>query len=344
MRFVLAVALACGIGAVAEAQTELSLLALGDTGRPSSWPAQLTPQYRVGEAMAREDRRAPVEAIVFLGDNFYPDGLSRRTLLRRVRENVAGPYCHFLTLTRLGRRALRDHCSLALAQTHPVPIIAVLGNHDVGRGQGVALQRAGIPRFVGNWLTPDGARSYELGAGVSLVAYDSTAIDEGLPATALARALAESKGPWRILAAHHPIADPGAGWHAEDTAPVLEAIRSSGKLVHLFLAGHQHSLEALRAPGAALHVVSGGGGAKVRPVTPTPGERLFGEARYGFARVDATPEVLEVTLLALSGPFDRSAEPRARFRIDPDGRVERLDALSAPPAAGRAAARARARR
>ena len=344
MRFALVVTLACGIGTLAGAETELSLLALGDTGKPRSWPAALTPQYRVAEAMAREDRRAPVEAIVFLGDNFYPHGVSRRSLKRRVRENLAGPYCHFLTLTRRGRRALRDSCALAPAETHPVPIIAVLGNHDVGRGQGASLQREGIARFIGNWLMPDGAHSYELGAGVSLVAYDSTAIDEGMPATALSRALAESKGPWRILAAHHPIADPGAGWHADDTQPVLEAIQASGKTVHLFLGGHQHCLQALRAPGAALHVVSGGGGAGVRPIAATPAERLFAEARYGFARVDVSPDALEVTLLGLSGRFDRSAEPRARFRVTPDGAVERLDPLSAPPAVGPAAARARARR
>ena len=324
MRFALVVTLACGIGTLAGAETQLSLLALGDTGKPSSWPAALTPQYRVGAAMAREDRRAPVEAIVFLGDNFYPDGLSPRTLERRVRENVAAPYCYFMTLTRRGRRALGDSCALAPAETHPVPLIAVLGNHDVGRGQGVSLQREGIARFIGNWLMPDGAHSYELGAGVSLVAYDSNAIDGGKPATALARALAESKGPWRILAAHHPIADPGAGWHGEDTLPVLEAIRASEKKVHLFLGGHQHCLQALRAPGAALHVVSGGGGAQVRPIAATPAERLFAEARYGFARVDVTPEALEITLLALSGPFDRSAEPRARFRVTPEGAVEAL--------------------
>ena len=344
MRFAVAVTLACLIGTVAGAEAELSLLAVGDTGKPRSWPAWVTPQYRVGEAMAREDRRAPVQAIVFLGDNFYPHGLSRRTLKQRVRENVAGPYCYFLTPTLLGRRALRNHCALAPEETHPVPIIAVLGNHDVGRGQGVSLQREGIARFIGNWLMPDGAHSYELGAGVSLVAYDSTAVAEGMPATALTRALAESKGPWRILAAHHPIADPGAGWHADATAPVLEAIRASGKTVHLFLGGHQHCLQALRAPGAALHVVSGGGGAGLRPLAPTPAERLFAEARYGFARVDVTQEALEITLLALEGPFDRSAEPRARFRVSPGGAVKRLDPVSAPPAAGPAAARARAHR
>ena len=308
----------------AHGEDSLSLLAFGDTGKETSWPERVMPQYRVGEAMAREDRRAPVDALVLLGDNFYGHGLREKTLKRRVRENVAGPYCYFLMLTPKGRRAFRHVCDLAPGETHPVPFIAVLGNHDVGLDQGVDLQRHEIPHFVGNWLMPEEARSYELGAGVSLVAYNSPAITHGAPTTALERALRESKGPWRILAAHHPIANPGAGWHADDTERVLAAITAAGKPVHLSLAGHQHSLQALRAPGAALHIVSGAGGAAIRHISPTPDERLFAESRYGFARVDATPEALDVTLLSLFGPLDRNAEPRAKFRITPSGEVSEV--------------------
>jgi hypothetical protein len=308
----------------ARAEAELSFLAFGDTGKETSWPERVMPQYRVGEAMAREDRRDQVDALVLLGDNFYGHGLRDTTLVRRVRQNVAGPYCYFLMLTRKGRGAFRDVCDLAPEQTHPVPFIAVLGNHDVGLGQGASLQRRGIPRYVGNWLMPEAARSYELGGGVSLIAYHSPLITDGAPATALERALSESKGPWRILAAHHPIANPGAGWHADDTERVLAAIEAAGRPVQLFLGGHQHSLQVLRAPGAALHVVSGAGGADVRRISPTPAERLFAEARHGFVRVDATRDALDVTLLSLFGPLDRTAGPRAKFRVSPDGSVEPL--------------------
>jgi hypothetical protein len=308
--------------ASAQAEPALSLLALGDTGKPTSWPRRFLAQYRVGEAMAREDRRAPVEALVFLGDNFYGEGLEEHTLERRVRWNVAAPYCHFLTLTREGRRALGGACERAPEATHPVPIVAVLGNHDVGLDQGVALQRHGIPRLVGNWLMPEDARSYELGAGVSLVAFHSTSVMDGAPASGLEQALRASEGPWRIVMTHHPIADPGGGWKAPYAERALAAIEAAGRPVHLFLAGHQHSLQALRGPGAALHVVSGAGGADIRRIAPTPAERLFAEARYGFARVDASEAALEVTLFALSGLFDRDAEPRARFRVMLDGLVE----------------------
>lgn len=340
----LAATLLLGILAVAPARAEdrLSLLAFGDTGKETSWPERVMPQYRVGEAMAREDRRAPVQALLLLGDNFYGHGLEVETLVSRLRQNVAGPYCYFLVLTQRGHDAFRKVCDLPPERTHPVPFIAVLGNHDVGLRQGVALQRRGIPRYVGNWLMPERARSYELGAGVSLIAYNSPDVAHGQPTTELERALRESKGPWRILAAHHPIANPGAGWHADDTQRVLDAIAAAGVPVHLFLAGHQHSLQALLAPGAALHVVSGAGGANIRHISPTPHERLFGEARYGFVRVDASPVALDVTFLALDGVFDRDAEPRARFRIAPDGTV--TGPLSAPAVAGRGAGPARARR
>ncbi len=322
MRLAASLLLAILAAAPARAEDRLSLLAFGDTGKETSWPERLMPQYRVGEAMAREDRRAPVQALVLLGDNFYGHGLEPKTLVRRVAQNVAGPYCHFLVLTRRGHEAFRDACTLAPEATHPIPLIAVLGNHDVGLGQGVALQRRGIPRYVGNWLMPEHARSYELGAGVSLVAYNSPDLTHGGPATELERALRESKGPWRILAAHHPIANPGKGWRADGTERVLAAIEASGVPVHLFLGGHQHSLQALLAPGAALHVVSGAGGADLRRIAPTPHERLFGETRYGFVRVDASPSALEVTYLSLFGPLDRQAEPRAKFRVAPGGAVQ----------------------
>ncbi len=303
----------------------LSLLALGDTGKRTSWPTSFLPQYRVGEALAREDRRSPVEALLFLGDNFYPDGLSRRTLRGRLRENLAGPYCHFLQLTEKGRGAVRDVCDRAPEATHPVPIIAVTGNHDVGRVQGVRLQRERLPVFLGNWLMPETARSYELGGGVSVIAFHSEPVMQGLSADALAEAIRGSRGPWRIVIAHHPVADPGAGWKSDYAERVLAALAVAGQPVHLFLAGHQHSLQALRGPGAALHVVSGAGGADIRPLSPAGAERLYAEVAYGFVRIDVSADALDVTFFALRGRLARDAVPAARFRVAPDGSVARLD-------------------
>ncbi|MFM7786579.1 MAG: hypothetical protein ACKPE6_18360, partial [Gammaproteobacteria bacterium] len=53
-------------------------------------------QIAVGAAMQRAHRANPVDAVVLLGDNFYPDGLLADELVPRIIENVARPYCDFV--------------------------------------------------------------------------------------------------------------------------------------------------------------------------------------------------------------------------------------------------------
>src|SRR5262249_46011420 len=179
----------CGAPAPAGgAERRLSVLAPRGTRPPPPLPRGRPPPYPPGGAMAREDRRAPVQALLFLGDNFYPKGLTALEVPERLRENVAGPYCYFLMLTRQGRHDVHDVCNLAPERTHPVPIVAVTGNHDVELGQGVGLQRERLPHYLGNWLMPAEARAYELCAGVSVIAFHPQPIMDGAPAPAPAPA------------------------------------------------------------------------------------------------------------------------------------------------------------
>ena len=55
------------------------------------WPVQL----RVGEGLAAVDRVAPADALVLLGDNFYPRGLRAAELVERARDNLLIPYGFF---------------------------------------------------------------------------------------------------------------------------------------------------------------------------------------------------------------------------------------------------------
>ncbi len=67
----------------------------------------------------------------------------------------------------------------------------------------------------------------------------------------------------------------------------------------LYLAGHDHDLEVLEAPGEPLHVVSGGGGRGLYGlwVRPGDGRRLrFAAPAHGFARVAATPGRLVIEM------------------------------------------------
>ncbi|MDP6540710.1 MAG: metallophosphoesterase [Planctomycetota bacterium] len=307
----------------------LSLLALGDTGQPIGGPlAALRPQHRVARALVAEDERAPIDGLVLLGDNFYPDGLEEDELKDRLRVNIVAPYCRFLRFTARGRGSLEGECGVRQAARHPVPLFAVLGNHDYGERESPMLQKELVPEYIDSWRMPDRAEVFELPGGVSLIPFQSvpTMVGKAKGTAALEKALQRSKGPWRILAAHHPIADPGNG-HADAYARrVRAAIARAGVPVHLFLAGHEHNLQAIEGEGgrddAALHVVAGSG-SDTRKVRGTPRKRLFGVEALGFARIDAEATRLRVSLFRVPATPGTRAVVEARFEIDAEGKVRR---------------------
>ncbi len=312
--------------AEAPAPGPLSLLVVGDTGQPISGPlAALRPQYQVARSLAAEDRRAAVHGLVFLGDNFYPDGLEDDELKDRLRTNVVSPYCRFLAFTSRGRGSLEESCGVDPEDRHPVPLYAVLGNHDYGERESPQLQKEVVPAYLEGWRMPDQVDVHELPGGVSLIPYQSMPLVRGENARGLTRALRRSKGPFRILAAHHPIADPGNGHDEKYGRRVRQAIAAAGVPVHLFLAGHEHNLQVIAGEGtddAALHVVSGAG-SDTRKVRDTPRERLFGAESLGFARVDRLEEggapLLQVTVYEVSGTPGAGYEAAARFRVGLEG-------------------------
>jgi hypothetical protein len=328
----------CGASA-AEEPPLLSLLAVGDTGAPPDDPDRYGTQLAVAAAMESIDRAHPVHDLVLLGDNFYPHGLLRAELVPRLRANVVRPYCRFLWLAGPRAPEVEEACHVPATARHPVPLFAVLGNHDYFSPESPALQREALRRFLANWHMPLGAAAvYELGHGVSLVAYQSDPIFEGADAVPLAEALRASQGPWRILAAHHPIADRGrdaeAERHRRYREVVLEAVAAAEVPVHLVLAGHEHNLQvlAMSPPAPPLHVISGGGSEPRSLSGPDP-RRKAGFEAPGFARVDlvgggpgeGSEERLVASLYGLPR-FPRrlvSDRPRllARWSVDRAGRV-----------------------
>jgi hypothetical protein len=290
----------------------LSLLAVGDTGKPPSWPRWLDTESAVGDALAAEDARAPVGALVLLGDNFYPHGLLAGELEARLRSNLVRPFCRFIALTPRAFGSL----DCATDERHALPLYAVLGNHDYGSTESTRLQSEAIPQYVANWrLVGQPVERVDLPGGVSLVFFDSSRLRHGGDVAALERELREAPGPWRVLIAHHPLEnDPRS-------APIRAAIAASGARVQLLLAGHRHSLRfAVGGPGEpALQVVAGSGSRVERPAAPLPGERFVLRA-LGFARVDLYRERLRVTLYRVwRRPLGARAEPVAAFDVTRDG-------------------------
>jgi hypothetical protein len=279
-----------------------ALLAIGDTGRPPKDGQAPATQLAVGRSLAFEDARAPVDALLLLGDNFYPNGLLASELDQRVRLNLIEPY---------GAFAARG-----------APILAVLGNHDYHAAESPELEAEAVTPLVPTFrLVGTPVDRLDFPAGVSIVFYDSTRFmrdDAATDRPRLTQALREARGPWRIAVAHHPLES------RADTAAIEAAIVAAGVPVQLQLAGHLHDLRVSTPapPLPALQIVSGAGGGAESRRRSLPGERFLAK-RPGFARVDlvgrGADARLRVRLYAVSP--DSETELVAEWSVGLDGVV-----------------------
>jgi len=312
------------------APSALSLLAVGDTGKPRDLVAALDPGLAVASAMARADQDSPVTGLILLGDNFYPDGLREREFKDRVRANLVEPFCHFIRFTQRGRGSLDDACPVPGPDRHPVPIHALLGNHDYNERESPLLQRRQIPEYVENWQMPAGDFEVrELQGGVSLILLDSMHWLMRDDDARLVRAVRQSRGPWRIVAAHHPMVDTGKSAVPKFAKRMGRILTRADVPIHLFIAGHEHNLQLIERAGEwpRLHVITGSGSHVREPTGGDPGRR-FALAGHGFARIDLdTPSArLTVTLYQVAAAHLSKARghPVARFSIDHAGDIAEL--------------------
>jgi len=279
-------------------EARASLLAVGDTGKVHRPLAALFEgQVAVGNDLAIEDRDHPADALLLLGDNFYMHGLLASELVSRIGQNLVYPYCHFVELEGPRSAEVASVCSKPAAGRPPLTIYAVLGNHDVESAESPVLQRDVIPEFVSNWmLSTDFAVNREFDGGLSLIAFNSEGFAQGeATRMALIAALRAAKGPWRVLAAHAPMAIGETGNRPAREDHSLEfqrwvqgVIEQAGVHVHLYLSGHHHSLQLLTGDprlGPDMHVVVGSG-ARYRKILASHPDRRFQAERLGFARVD----------------------------------------------------------
>lgn len=239
----------------------IRVLAFGDYGQGNVY------QQEAAAAMLKYHRQHPFDFAITLGDNFYSRGM----------ESPSDPRW----------KTWWDELYDPLG----VPFFASLGNHDWGLPDSPAAEVLYTQKSP-SWRMP--ATRYTFTAGpVQFFALDTQAMS---PAQLmwLDEELQKSKSRWRIAYGHHPIYSHGQHGDTEqlirDLLPVLQG------RVDAFFCGHEHDLQHLKPEGGVHFFISGGGGARIRPIEP--GQRsLFARSSYGFAVLEADAKALTVKFI-----------------------------------------------
>jgi 3',5'-cyclic AMP phosphodiesterase CpdA len=209
------------------AKDKIKFIAIGDFGTGDD------NQSEIAALMLRDHKTSPLDFVIAVGDNIYPDGGGRH-----FEKKFARPYAGLI------REGVKFH--------------AVLGNHDVRDGRRDQCQ---YPLFNMN-----GQCYYTVKQGDGLAEFfmiDSTAFDM-TQAGWLESVLKESTAKWKIAVFHHPIYS-----SAEEHGSDLGLRRTIEPLltrygVNVVLSGHDHTYERVKPQQGVQYFVTGAGG-KVRP-------------------------------------------------------------------------------
>jgi predicted phosphodiesterase len=213
---------AYSLGASTDQPPLMRLTVAGDVGTGDA------EEFETAFAMTRLLNEGPIDALVLLGDNVYPNGDPAM-----LQQTVFVPFG-----------------SLLYSGTELLP---VLGNHDIRDGNAIGQMKAfGMPN---RWYS----RVFD---DIHFIGLDSSIATDPQQLSWLEAELAGSTSKWKIVAMHHP--PYSAGWHGshepsqEWLVPIFEKYG-----VQLVLAGHDHDYQRSNEINGVRYVVSGGG-SKIR--------------------------------------------------------------------------------
>jgi hypothetical protein len=225
--------------------------------------SRLPGQYATAQALAQSYATKPFGCVLLLGDNIYPHG----EVDKYGDESFTKPYAPLL---KAG-----------------VPFYVALGNHDVLFGQKqaqLAFYRMPAPYYT----VKQGM--------VTFFVLDTNDFD-ATQQQWLKTELAASNAKWKVVLGHHPIWS--SGLHGNDASLIktLAPILTFAK-VPLYLAGHDHEYERFKPINGLTQIVSGGGGASLRPFAAKPDARsLVRHVKHHFVRFTASPTRLQAIVL-----------------------------------------------
>lgn len=258
-----------------ESADSVCFVALGDAGKANEG------QYKIADAIEKKCERDGCQFSVYLGDNFYPNGV----------KNVDDPQW----LEKFEKPYARVE----------LPFYAILGNHDYGTlGNNFAKGDYEIQygRKNPKWIMPSQyydfvkSRTHFIALDTAMAMWDfEHSVDKQLKF--VSQAISRVSADWRIFLGHHPYYSNGTHGNAgsyEDKSwlPIANGKfvkrllkRTICKNADLYLSGHDHSLQLLPTSDdcATLFAVSGAGASttKLKARNPT----LFESSQIGFAYI-----------------------------------------------------------
>ena len=263
-------------GRAAEPEVEFRLagkdrvrvVVIGDTGAPG-------PDI---EALHAAVKAEPKDLVIVVGDLVYP----------------LFPECPDGTLGAPAREALADRAGAVLGDLG-APVLAVLGNHDVGPPDG---SRAARVACLTAWAGQQPAVEFpgphyvaDLGVAALAVLDTNTLTDAQ---AGPARRLFDAHGGWRLVAGHHVLRT----FHDKDGEDEVRPwLAKHGLKPDVYLNGHAHLLQ-LGVYDGIVAVTSGSTALpREQPACPPAcGEgQLWGKRAVGYAVVELTAEVATIT-------------------------------------------------
>ena len=255
------------------AATRLRFAAVGDIGDGSAAEAG------VAAAIAAAHGEERLDALLLLGDLIYPKGDPAK-----YQGRFAEPYQPVLAAG--------------------IPLISVLGNHDI-MTDGAAIQRLfGMPAPY--YTTVRGPVEF-------FVLDNSRGRVDPAQRAWLDEALGRSASPWKVVVMHIPLFSSGElhGSSARLQASLQDLLERHG--VQLAIAGHDHNYERTVVMGGVTYIVSGGGCCPRKagrgPFTAAVAEGLH------FVVFDAEGDVMRVRALGLGGHVLDEAEISRRAPV-----------------------------
>jgi tartrate-resistant acid phosphatase type 5 len=251
---------------VKPAGSPVRVLAFGDFGTGS--PAQVA----LAKTIASYHQRRPLDLALTLGDNFYSVGM----------ESPSDP--------RWQTQFEQLYGALGIT------FYPALGNHDWGHPDSPAAEILYSGKTT-TWKMP--ASYYTFTAGpVQFFALDTQSATSDKQLAWLDTELGRSQSRWKVVYGHHPIY---SGGNYEDRPDLISRLLPilQGR-ADVYLAGHDHNLQALRPDGNLHFYIAGGGGAGLYDLRPYE-RSIFASRANGFAVIDGDDQQLTVSLVDSTG-------------------------------------------